>query len=72
MSWIEITSTLILPIIGFLFAQFVGLVKKDSELSAALVSLEKCLREIYHDLKELRDRVGENDKKIYSLESRIK
>lgn len=72
MSWLEIVSALGLPITGFILAQYTGLVRKDSELSTALCSLEKCLKEIYHDLKELRDRVGENDKKIYLLESKAK
>ena len=50
-------------------AQFVGLVKRDAELASALDALKNCLQDISEELRDMRERLGEVDKKIYHLEN---
>lgn len=69
MTWLEIVSTIILPVIGYILAEYIGLVKRDVELASALESLKACLTAITEELHELRERVGDVDKKIYHLEN---
>lgn len=70
MIYVEIVATIILPLLGYVVAEYVGLVKRDAEFAGAIKSLESCLNAITDELRELRERIGDCDKRIYHLEQK--
>lgn len=68
MDFISIIAGILLPIAGWVIGRFFALEKNDSKLAAAVDNLTISIAEVCDDVKNLRQEVFNNNKRIYYIE----
>ena len=68
MDFINIIAGILLPIAGWVIGRFFTLEKNDSKLAAAVDNLTISIAEVCADVKNLRQEVFNNNKRIYYID----